>query len=194
MAPETHMPGDNKYRASDWRSLELHRFIAQKLSRDPDVLATALENIARWKAASDIDYTEWEVILASGVETVIGVLTGETQECARLRSSSPFAGVLAEEERDGIFRRWRAHADPARDDKAGEKDLHPGTMKMEVSEALALYEKGALTLASAARSAKMHLGDFMSLASSRGIPVLRGDQNTLEEDLRSFDEWQKRQR
>lgn len=58
---------------------------------------------------------------------------------------------------------------------------------------MALFRDNAVTLAKAARIASIPLVDFMLHASAQGIPVLRGNAQTLDEDLGDFREWKKRQ-
>lgn len=99
---------DNKYLPSDWRSLEMHRLIATKLEADPSLLERARSNISRWKnqRGARPAYSEWEEILSSGLDRVLHVLTSEDQESARLRSSTPFTGILSDAERIQLFNRW----------------------------------------------------------------------------------------
>lgn len=99
---------DNKYLASDWRSLEMHRLIATKLEADPSLVERARSNISRWKnqRGERPAYLEWEEILSSGMDRILHVLTSEDQESARLRSSTPFTGILSDAERIQIFKRW----------------------------------------------------------------------------------------
>ena len=40
---------NNGYQMSDYRSLELHSLVAEKLCKNKVLLDKALENIARWK-------------------------------------------------------------------------------------------------------------------------------------------------
>jgi hypothetical protein len=76
------------HRLLDARSLAMHCKIAQKISRDPELLNIANENFARWsqKAAEIADF-----------------ITSISDDAIRLRSSSPFAGVLSAEERKRIY-------------------------------------------------------------------------------------------
>lgn len=99
---------DNKYLPSDWRSLEMHRLIATKLKTDPSLVERARSNISRWKNQRGVKpaYSEWEEILSSGMDRILRVLTSEDQASARLRSSTPFTGILAKEERKEIYARW----------------------------------------------------------------------------------------
>jgi hypothetical protein len=99
---------DNKYLPSDWRSLEMHRLIATKLEADPSLVERARSNISRWKNQRGLTpaYSEWEEVLSSGMDRILHVLTCEDQASARLRSSTPFTGILTEEERKDIYARW----------------------------------------------------------------------------------------
>ena len=99
---------DNKYLPSDWRSLEMHRLIATKLEADPSLVERARSNISRWKnqRGERPAYLEWEEILSSGMDRILHVLTSEDQASARLRSSSPFTGILSDAERKAIYASW----------------------------------------------------------------------------------------
>lgn len=99
---------DNKYLPSDWRSLEMHRLIASKLEADPSLVERARSNISRWKnqRGERPAYLEWEEILSSGMDRILHVLTSEDQASARLRSSTPFTGILPDADRIQLFNRW----------------------------------------------------------------------------------------
>jgi hypothetical protein len=99
---------DNKYLPSDWRSLEMHRLIATKLEADPPLIERARSNISRWKnqRGERPAYLEWEEILSSGMDRILHVLTSEDQASARLRSSTPFTGILSDAERKMIYTHW----------------------------------------------------------------------------------------
>ena len=99
---------ENKYLPSDWRSLEMHRLIATKLEADPSLVERALANISRWTKLRGVRpaYSEWEQILSSGLDRVLHVLTSEDQASARLRSSTPFTGILSDAERVRLFNRF----------------------------------------------------------------------------------------
>jgi len=99
---------DNKYQPSDWRSLEMHRLIAKKLEANPSLVERARSNISRWKSlrGETPAYSKWEDILSSGNDRILRALTAEDQESARLRSSTPFTGILSATERKEIYARW----------------------------------------------------------------------------------------
>ena len=99
------------YQNSDYRSLELHKLIAAKLKENPRLVNTALENIERWKMKNNFPQPyldDWLNIINHGLEPLLDFLASETEEAARLRSSSPFTGILTQEERNDIFRLFGA--------------------------------------------------------------------------------------
>ena len=92
----------------DARSLALHCKIAYKISQDPSLLDKARANLARWRAGHEpgrvpLALEEWERILTLDWKQVAALLIGLIEDAIRLRSSSPFTGILTEEERLRIF-------------------------------------------------------------------------------------------
>ena len=73
----------------DARSMEMAEAIADKIRRDPVLLATAVEDLARWKEQQDpwpACLTEWEEILGnSTLEEVLEVLVEDSEEGRRRR-------------------------------------------------------------------------------------------------------------
>lgn len=95
----------------DLFNLMLHRAVSEKLRRDEKaVLRTARENLERWLGSESFAgnerfaLIEWrEILEKNSTEEIIKIITQDTDEGQRLRSSSPFAGVLTEEEREEIW-------------------------------------------------------------------------------------------
>jgi hypothetical protein len=95
----------------DLFNLMLHRAVAEKLRRDESaVLRIARGNLERWLGSESFAgngraaLVEWREILENkSAAEIIGIITQETDEGQRLRSSSPFAGVLTETEREEIW-------------------------------------------------------------------------------------------
>jgi hypothetical protein len=100
------------HRILDARSLAMHCKIAQKISRDPRLLEKAEANLRRWNAKTDEPkprfLREWEEILDKPWPTIAETITSMSEEATRLRSSSPFAGILNEKEREQIYAAFRA--------------------------------------------------------------------------------------
>jgi len=89
----------------------MHCKIAQKVSRDPDLLDKAKGNLERWIAKSEDPLPqylrEWQEILKRPWPEIAELITSMSEEATRLRSSSPFAGVLSPEERERIYAAFR---------------------------------------------------------------------------------------
>lgn len=100
------------HRTRDARSLAMHCVIAEKISRDPKLLGIARENIARWSAKSADPQRgylkEWRDILDREWSEIAELMTNMSEEATRLRSSSPFAGVLDARERERIYAAFRS--------------------------------------------------------------------------------------
>lgn len=97
----------SSHRLLEARSLAMHAVIARKIERDPALLAIACRNIERWSAryADEIPawLKDWRAVLTQPWQLVAALITEPSEHAARLRQSSPFAGVLTNEER------WRIH-------------------------------------------------------------------------------------
>ena len=90
----------------DLFNLMLHRVVAEKLRKNPPfILQFAKNNLDRWaKKNNSFALLEWrEIIENLTLEEIIEIISTDTDEGQRLRSSSPFAGVLSEEEREKIW-------------------------------------------------------------------------------------------
>lgn len=92
-----------------------HRLIATRLG--PGVLGHARSNLRRWAERYAPDQRpgwmrEWDALLKDDVrdERLIEVLTSDSEEAKRLRSSSPFAGVIAPQERWALHKAMRVRA------------------------------------------------------------------------------------
>ncbi len=90
----------------DERSLALHEVVARKLMASPVLLNTARENLRRWRQGDGRfapAFAEWDRILAGAVDDVAALLVERSARATRLRQSSPFAGILTEEERRAVY-------------------------------------------------------------------------------------------
>lgn len=98
------------------KSLWLHRAVLGALMMDPGlVLQSAKDNIARWKSVHRPDgqsvryLDEWSAVIEGGVDRVAAALTGTDERSCELRQNSPFASVLADEQRQQILRSFQKH-------------------------------------------------------------------------------------
>lgn len=106
--------GNGRYsdhRILDARSLAMHCRVAQKISRDPQLLDKAKENLNRWSAKStgprSRSLREWDEILDRPWPDIAALITDMSEEATRLRSSSPFVGILSPAEREQIYAAFR---------------------------------------------------------------------------------------
>jgi len=99
------------HRILDARSLAMHCRIAQKIVRDPELIDQARDNLKRWKENFDAPrpryLKEWEQILALPCPEIAERITKMSDDATRLRSSSPFAGILNDKEREQIYAAFR---------------------------------------------------------------------------------------
>ncbi|MFH0996044.1 MAG: hypothetical protein V1844_11200 [Pseudomonadota bacterium] len=97
----------NMQKRSDERSKALHIEIVKKLRNNPELWAVPKNNINRWKKGRKsltLSVIEWEYILDKlNREEILAVLENDSEESVRLRSSSPFTGILSDIERKVIF-------------------------------------------------------------------------------------------
>jgi hypothetical protein len=102
----------NQQQRADERSVVLHQAIAQKLQAQPQLWAIPSQNLSRWRTQMNQlppALQEWEKILDTwSHESILRLLTETSQFATRLRSSSPFAGVLTVPERLQTFQRFSA--------------------------------------------------------------------------------------
>ena len=100
------------HRILDARSLAMHCRRAQIISWDPQLFDKARKNLKRWSAKSTVsrpsDLREWDEILNRPWPEMAALITDMSEEATRLRSSSPFAGVLSPVEREQIYAAFRA--------------------------------------------------------------------------------------
>ena len=97
----------NPHSAIDARSLEMDRLIAERLRKDPVVLAKARAVLHKWLGSCDASVRpaleEWRAILEGPLSGVLATLAGEDEKSTRLRQSSPFCGILTPAERTAII-------------------------------------------------------------------------------------------
>jgi hypothetical protein len=94
------------------RSPAMHAVIARKIAHDPTLLAIAHRNLERWrirwKDAPPAWLEEWQEVLNQPWQHIATLFTEPSKKGARARQSSPFAGILTNEERGRIYDAFRA--------------------------------------------------------------------------------------
>ncbi len=92
----------------DYFALSYHREMAKHLRERPQAVTNhARLTLSRWRqtgAPGTETYREWDAILDDySVEQLIVLITEDSEEAKRLRTASPFVGVLSPERRSGIL-------------------------------------------------------------------------------------------
>ena len=93
----------------DARSLAMAKIIVKRIDADPTLIEVAHRNLQREerrRGRLSLASREWKEILTRPWSEVREILLDESDEGQRLRSSRPFAGVVTEEERLEIIRRF----------------------------------------------------------------------------------------
>jgi hypothetical protein len=97
----------------DERSLAFGRAIAGKLVQHPELVQRARATVTRWMTVSSprtsSTLQEWLAALDGPLAPVVALLTSTDERATRLRQSNPFAGVLSQQERNAILRRFQKY-------------------------------------------------------------------------------------
>ena len=103
--------GYSSHRLLEARSLAMHAVIAEKIERDRKLLSIPRNNLKRWRARWEDEvpawYEEWKAIVKRPWSEIAAIITEPSEEGARLRQSTPFAGVLTVAERRRIYEAFR---------------------------------------------------------------------------------------
>lgn len=93
------------HRTAERRGLAYHRAIAERL--DQPLVDDAQAQLERLESAGHLHprYAQrWREILALPIDRIAAAITADDQEAVDLRQSSPFAGMLNEQERRRVIR------------------------------------------------------------------------------------------
>jgi hypothetical protein len=90
----------------------MHAAVARKIEREPALLEIARGNLRRWRQLEAHHPTpewlnEWDALLRKSWPEIASVMVEPSERAARLRQSSPFAGVLTAVERKRIYEAFR---------------------------------------------------------------------------------------
>lgn len=98
------------HRIAEARSLAYHRVVAERLTRDPQVIERARKRIDAWLAEpnrSSSYLEQWRALLAGPRERLLEVLRSMDEQAKALRQCTPFPGELDPRERWELWRRVR---------------------------------------------------------------------------------------
>jgi hypothetical protein len=76
--------------------------VAQKLKKNPELLDIACKNLIKIRdelSSESISVMEWGIVLKFNIEKICEFITQNNEHLNELRQSSPFSGILTEEER-----------------------------------------------------------------------------------------------
>jgi hypothetical protein len=104
------MPPKLSHQWIDLVDLAMHRAIVRKIRREPTLFNRAGRTLTRWekvKRACPPPLREWKQILQNNDRnTVLRMLTRLGDEETRLRSTSPFCGILTQREVEAVWARY----------------------------------------------------------------------------------------
>ena len=94
----------------DQRSLALHEAVAAKIEAQPQLVEVARANLRRWLSTNPAAALRewWQVLDTSPLPELLALLRSPGDHAARLRQSSPFAGLLTPEERQSILTHYES--------------------------------------------------------------------------------------
>jgi len=88
------------HRAAELQSLAYHRLVAERLNEQ--LIEEVRRRLERWIRDDRVDprwATRWQSLLARSVEEIAKTISSDSKSARELRQTSPFAGVLTEQER-----------------------------------------------------------------------------------------------
>lgn len=103
------------HRLGEERSLSYHQAIAERLERQPEVLALARRRVEKWlRAEGEPPFyaRKWAEVLDQEIPRIAAFLVERSELATELRQSSPFAGALRPHERCRLWRETRNRLAP----------------------------------------------------------------------------------
>jgi hypothetical protein len=102
----------SSHRLAEARSLAMHTVIAKKIERDQTLLDVPRRNLEHWRARWSRQpaqwWREWNRVIHQPWPQIAALITEPSENAARLRQSSPFAGILTDTERARIYEAFGA--------------------------------------------------------------------------------------
>ncbi len=93
------------HRTAELQALAYHRLIAERL--DDEIVDEARMRLRRWRRENRIHprwSDEWERVLALPLPEIKRAISADTKRARELRQTSPFAGMLTEQERQRLVK------------------------------------------------------------------------------------------
>jgi hypothetical protein len=93
------------------RSLALHVMVARKIDAQPGLLDIAHQSLVRWRERDSGTPGEairtWRKALRLAWPEISALMTEQSERAVRLRSTTPFLGVLTPRERRRVYKAFR---------------------------------------------------------------------------------------
>ena len=100
----------------DLKSLALHALVVQKIERDPVLFERVKATIARWRSDTNCAKKPylgpWHKLVEAGMSEALKMAVEDSERGQVMRSASPFAGILTEEERLDFLNSWVQQRSP----------------------------------------------------------------------------------
>jgi hypothetical protein len=103
------------HRKLEERSLALHQEIAQRIKRNPELLSRVRDRLikdirsGRFSVRLTDAMQEWlDLLNGSSLDQILELLVDQCENARRLRQSTPFAGILTQEERRRILEKYES--------------------------------------------------------------------------------------
>lgn len=97
------------------RSLVMHQLVVDKIRQDPALFMRAKATLSRWREivcpSSQPYLVEWEALMNQGMEVTLAMAVEDSEHASDLRRSSPFTGILTNQERFAFMRDWSRRYD-----------------------------------------------------------------------------------
>ncbi len=104
------------HRLAELRSIEMHRAVADRLPREPSLIAWARARIEAWTRDGVLSRRyadEWLRVLALPLEDLRAFLVEDSERARALRQVTPFAGAIPARQRWLIWKRVGSAAERA---------------------------------------------------------------------------------
>lgn len=90
----------------------MHRLVVQKILSDRSLFQKVQETLDRYQSKGNLAglrcLAEWQPIVDLGIGAALAAAVDPSERGSTLRSNSPFAGILTEEERRLFLKTWFA--------------------------------------------------------------------------------------
>jgi hypothetical protein len=95
----------------DQRSLALHRLVVEKIRKNPALFDNVKRTLTHWRSIVSVNsqpyLEEWEQLVNKGIDTCLTAAVEDSEHADALRQTSPFCGILTNQERFVFFKEWR---------------------------------------------------------------------------------------